>query len=404
MIFKLVEDFTYPSTFVNSGTTSHKYINPETGKPMTSSELEKHIIDIFNGKSTLYREETLKKVISELQAKIDNLKKRQGASILTDKDREKLRKLEKQAIEQKAKAEKDLDIINTSPSNNLSDEDIATNIIIDMQSDTTTKYLLKQNIGFLKDLLRKYGLKFFKNADLQDFLQYVSELRFAKPIEDKLEFVLNSWRTLKDVVNTHPIFKSRSLYLEAGKDIKDFKYFLNILKVLADDKLKSDYFDLDKELGDGTKASDTINIDNLLDNGSLPAQEEVYGKIDDWTRDFGAAPKEKKGNSKDESKISDFNIVNSIYDILGRDKFNDKIELQGGKIDFNGANIGWLFKLLGNEPFNIVIPENMSDALKTVKPDNDVKKEFLAISADKLDELKAKINTFIKDNYISEEQ
>ena len=185
----------------------------------------------------------------------------------------------------------------------------------------------------------------------------------------------------------------------------DFKYFLNILKVLADDKLKSNYFDLDKELGDGTKASDVIKIDSLLDNGSLPASEEVYEKIEDWTRDFAATSKEKENNSNDESKskISNFNIVNSIYNILGKEAFDSEIGLQGGKIDFNGVNIDWLFKLLNNKRFNIVIPETMSD-LKYKKLEDDVKKEFLDISADNLDELRDKINTFIKNNYASEEQ
>lgn len=387
MIFKLLEDFTYPASL---GGKLSKYINPENGEPFASAaEFEKYIVNLFNLGSS--ENNYLKEIV---KSKIDKAIKAKNKKFATPAA--------------KRKAEEDLAAAKEERSKIKSGEEMAIDLLIDIQADLDVKKFLELNRGILEKLLMTKGINMFKNADTQLYLQYISELKeFNENVEDKLEFVLNSWKTLKEVVNTHDIFKSRSLYLEAGKDIKDFKYFLNILKVLADDKLKSNYFDLDKELGDGTKASDTINIDNLLDNGSLPEQKKVYEKIEDWTRDFGATPKgEKENNSKDksETKLSNFNIVNSIYNILGKNAFNSQIELQGGKIDFNGANIGWLFKILEGEHFNIVIPETMYNALKTTKLDDAVKKEFLAISADKLDDLKTKINTFIKDNYTSEEQ
>lgn len=269
------------------------------------------------------------------------------------------------------------------------------------------KELFSNNKEILRRILLSHGPKAFNMHNIKSFLDYMSELEFDDDVEDKLEYVYDNWQSLKDAVNEHKIFKSKSLYLDEGNDIKDFKYFLNILKVLADDNLKSKYFDLNKKGFDGKSASDIISIDSILQSHKrLLPQSKVFEKIDSWTEQFGATSKEKENNSKDESKpkISNYNIINSIYNILGKDAFNDKIELQGGKIDFNGANIGWLFKLLRIEPFNIVIPENMSDALKTIKPDDDVKKEFLAISADNLGRLKDKINAFIKNYYAPEEQ
>lgn len=270
------------------------------------------------------------------------------------------------------------------------------------------KELFSNNKEILRRILLSHGPKAFNMHNIKSFLDYMSELEFNDDVEDKLEYVYDNWQSLKDVANTHKIFKSKSLYLDEGNDIKDFKYFLNILKVLADDKLKSEYFDLNKKGFDGKNASDIISIDGILQSHRrLLPQSKVFEKIDRWAEQFSAAPKEEKeNNSKDEAQtnISNFNIVNSIYNILGKDEFDSKLGLQGGKIDFNGVNIGWLFKLLKSEPFNIDIPGTMSNALQYEKLEDDVKKEFLAISAGKLDELKTKINTFIKDNYTSEEQ